>query len=143
MWNKVISAILAIAVLGTIGTLGYVLFTPNVGARFTEFYVFGPEGVAENYPEELAVGKEVKVIVGIINRERETATYRVEVVIGGVKSNEVGPVTLENDMKWEGELSFMPGVAEDNQKVEFFLYKNNGESETLLKPLYLWINVRE
>lgn len=143
MWNKVISAVLVIAVLGTIGALGYVLVTPNVGERFTEFYVFGPEGQAENYPEELAVGEEAEVIVGIINRERETATYRVEIVIGGVKSNEAGPVTLENDMKWEKELSFIPGVAGDKQKVEFLLYKNNDESEPYLKPLYLWINVRE
>lgn len=143
MWNKVISAVLVIAVLGTIGALGYVLVTPNVEERFTEFYVFGPEGQAENYPEELAVGEEAEVIVGIINRERETATYRVEIVIGGVKSNEAGPMTLENDMKWEKELSFIPGVAGDKQKVEFLLYKNNDESEPYLKPLYLWINVRE
>ncbi len=143
MWDKVISAVLAIAVLGTIGALGYMLATPDPGERFTEFYVFGPEGEAENYPEELAVGEEAKVIVGIINRERETATYRVEVAIDGVKSNEAGPVTLENGMKWEEELSFMPEVAGDKQKVEFLLYKNNYESEPHLKPLYLWINVRE
>ncbi len=143
MWNRVLTIILAIAILGVIGTLGYVLVLPRVGENFTEFYIFGPEGEAENYPEELVVGEEARVIVGIINREHEPATYRVEVLIGGVKSNEVGPVTLENDMKWEWELSFMPGMAGDNQEVEFLLYKNDGEIEPYLKPLRLWINVKE
>ena len=143
MWNRVQFIVMVIAILGVIGTAGYLLAFPGAGERFTEFYIFGPGGKAENYPKEVVVGQEASVIVGIINHEHEPATYRVEVVIGGAKNNEVGPVTLEHDEKWEGELSFVPVVAGDNQKVEFLLYKNNSGSEPYLKPLYLLINVRE
>jgi len=48
---------------------------------------------------------------------------------------------LEHDEKWEGEISFVPTVAGDNQKAEFLLYKN-GEREPYLK-LHLWVNVKE
>lgn len=50
-----------------------------MGEKFTEFYTLGLSGKATDYPKELAISAEAKVIVGIINQERETVTYRVEV----------------------------------------------------------------
>ena len=61
--------------------------------------------------------------MGIVNREQETMTYRVEVAIDGVKNNELGPMTLDHDGKWEEIVSFTPVWAGDNQKVEFLLYQ--------------------
>ena len=55
--DRILSIILIVAILGAIGTLGYVLTTPKVGERFTEFYVLGLEGKAIDYPEELKVGR--------------------------------------------------------------------------------------
>ena len=67
-------------------------------------------------------------------------SYRVEVKIDRVKNNEIGPIVLEHDDKWEGEVSFVPQTAGENQRVEFLLYMNEG-SESYLKPLHLWVNV--
>lgn len=140
--NKILSIILALAILGALGIMGYVIATPRLEQRFTEFYILGLEGKATDYPKELAVGEKGSVIVGIINREHETVSYRVEVRIGGVKNNEVGPAELENDGKWEQEVSFVPQVAGEKQKVEFLLYKN-GEAKPYLEPLRLWVDVTE
>jgi len=60
-------------------------------------------------------GEEGKVIVGIINQEHETASYKVEVRINGVGNNEVKAIVLEHDEKWEGEVSFVPKMAGENQ----------------------------
>ena len=139
-WDKALSVILAIVILGALGTLGYAIASPKVGERFTEFYIEGLEGKAADYPKELVVGEEGKVIVGIINREHETVTYRVEVAIDGVKNNEVGPVALDHDGEWEEIVGFTPGRAGDNQKVEFLLYKQ-GQDE-VYQRLYLWVDVR-
>ena len=75
-WDKTLSIVLAIVILGALGMLGYAIANPKVGERFTEFYIEGLEGKAADYPEELVVGEEGKVIVGIINREHETVPYQ-------------------------------------------------------------------
>ena len=140
--DKILSIVLIVAILGAVGTLSYVIATPKVGEKFTEFYVLGLEGKATDYPSEMKVGEEGKIIMGIINREHETLKYRGEVMIDGIKNNEVGLIVLGDEQKWEETVSFTPDRAGDSQKVEFLLYMNEG-SEPYLKPLHLWVNVKE
>ena len=142
MMDKVLSIILIAAILGAVGTLGYIIATPHTGEDFTEFYILGPEGKAADYPSQLVMGQQGKVIVGIINREHEVASYRVEVIIDGVKNNEVKRIVLEHEEKWEGEISFTPQKTGKRQKVEFILYQD-GQIEPYLEPLHLWIDVTE
>jgi len=148
MPDKVLSVVLIVAILGAIGTLGYAIATPRVGEKFTEFYILGSGGKAEDYPTELKVGEEGRVIVGIVNHEQERTSYKVEVWIDGEKAklriegedrDEIS-VELENEGKWEQEVGFVPQKA-GRQKVEFVLYK---EGEPYFEePLYLWIDVEE
>ena len=140
VWDRTLSIILTLTILGALGTLGYTITSPKVGERFTEFYIEGLEGKAIGYPKELVVGEEGKVIVGIINREHETVTYRVEVAINGVKNNEVGPVALGHDGEWEKIVGFTPNKVGDTQKVEFLLSRQ-GQSE-VYQRLHLWVDVR-
>jgi len=133
------SIILVLAVVGALGMLGYAIASPKAGEKFTEFYILGLDGKAIDYPGELIVGEEGKVKVGIINWEQETATYWVEVAIEGVKSNEVGMVTLEDGEKWEGVVGFAPDRVGDNQKVEFLLYKQGWNG--VYQRLHLWVDV--
>ncbi len=139
-WDRMLSIILTLAILGALGMLGYAIASPKVGEKFTEFYIEGLEGKAADYPEELVVGGEGQVTVGIINREQETVTYRVEVAIDGVKNNGVGPVALDHDGKWEQIIAFTASKAGDNQRVEFLLYKQ-GQTE-VYQQLHLWVDVR-
>ena len=139
--DKILSVILIIAILGAIGTLGYVFAAPKVGERFTEFYILGPEGKAEGYPKELVVGEEAKVMVGIANREHETVSYRVEVTIDGTRHSEIGPVVVLHDDRWEREVGFIPAQSGDNKKVVFLLYRQ-GQSEAY-RSVHLWINVKK
>lgn len=139
VWSRVMSSILALAVLGALGMLGYVVATP-IEERFTEFYLLGLTGKAGDYPSELMMGEEGKIVVSIINREQETANYRVEVRIDGVTNSEVGPVTLEHDKEWEEIVGFTPDRVGDNQTVEFLLYRQ-GQSE-VYQRLHLWVDVQ-
>ena len=142
IWNKVLSIILVIAILGALGTLGYIIAVPKVGERFTEFYILGLNGKAMDYPSELKLGEEGRVIVGIANREHEIVSYRLEVRIDGMKNNEIEPIVLGHNEKWEEIVSFTPDKAGNREKVEFLLYKN-GEAEPFLEPLRLWLDVTE
>lgn len=142
IWDRALSVILIVAVVGVLGMLGYVLATPKIGERFSEFYILGLENKAGDYPRQLVMGQEGKVIAGIANSEHEAMSYRVEVMIDGVVNNDIGVIMLEHDEKWEQEVSFIPQRAGENQRVEFLLYKD-GEVEPYLDPIHLWIDVRE
>jgi len=96
-------------------------------------------GVAVDTGRKL--GEEGKVRVGIINHEHQPVTYRVDVIIDGQKNSEQGPIVLEHDEKWEEEISFVPKVAGQNQRVDFLLYKQ-GEGE-VYQRLHLWVDVIE
>ena len=140
-WDRVLSVVLVLAILGALGALGYSVANPAVAERFTEFYILGAGGEAKNYTAELVVGKEARQLVGIINQEQETVTYRLEVITDGVKNNEVEPITLEHNEKWENTVSFTPTHTGTNQKVEFSLYKQ-GQNQ-VYESLHLWVNVSE
>ncbi len=139
-WDRILSVVLILAVLGAIGIVVYMTTTPRIEERFTEFYILNPEGDAGDYPDELAPGEEGRVEVGIVNREYETAVYRLEVVAGNERVNEVGPITLAHEGKWEREVPFAFSAAGSGQKVEFLLYK--GGQDEAYRSLHLWVDVR-
>ena len=139
--NKLLSILLAIAIIGAVGILIYTVAVPRVGERFTEFYLLNLEGKAENYPHELVQGEEGRIIIRIVNREHETTGYRVELTIDGKKQREIGPITLGHEEQWEQEEVFIAARAGPNQKVEFLLYK--GTNTESYQRLHLWIDVKE
>ena len=81
------------------------------------------------------------MLVGIVNREQETVSYWVRVTIDEARLNEIGPVVLHHEDRWEREVGFIPAQFGDNQKVEVSLYKQ-GQSEAY-RVIHLWIDVRE
>ncbi len=140
-WDRVLSVALVIAILGALGTLVYVIATPKVGEKFTEFYILGPEGEATDYTWELNMGEAQEVVVGIINHEHQEVSYRVEIQSAAALIGELGPVVLEHEQEWEQEFGFTLVESGDNQKVDFLLYKQ-GQSE-VYRSLHLRVNVKE
>jgi uncharacterized membrane protein len=141
-WDKILSIFLILLILGATGSLAYALVTPKSSEKFTEFYVLGPDGTAENYPKELVVGEEFTVILGIVNHEHEDSlAYRVEIVIQGETVNVIGPLVLDNEERWENEVSFILQRAGKGQKLEFILYKQGEDSPS--GSLHLWLDIKE
>ena len=87
------------------------------------------------------MGEGASIIIGVINRESETASYRVIVTIDGRENSNAGPVLLADGEKWEEQLRYIPDRVGNNQKLEFQLYKNDSP-EPYMKPLHLWLNVQ-
>ena len=138
---KGLSIALALAILAVIWTFGHAITTTEVGERFTQFYILNADGKSENYPKELLAGEETKVIVEVVNYERETMSYRLKTVVDGIANEEIGPVALAPQEKWKREVSFGSTRVGENQKVEFLLYKQE-QAEPYLRT-YLWIDVRQ
>jgi len=140
-WDRILSIVLILAVLGAMGAVIYIAVTPKIEGRFTEFYILGLEGSANNYPSELIPGEAGRVDLGIVNRENETRVYRVEVTVGNEKVNEIGSITLEHEEGWEQEVAFVCSETGLNQKVEFCLYEP-GQTEAY-RSLHLWVDVKD
>jgi uncharacterized membrane protein len=138
--DKILVVILIVAIIGAIGTLAYVLAMPRTGEQFSEFYILGQAGKASNYPTRIKLGEEGKVIVGVVNHERESLSYTLEVKIDGVSGGSPQQLTLADEEKWESPLSFTPSRVGDGQEVEFLLYK--GLQTESYQELHLWIDVR-
>ncbi len=75
----IIDKALVIATVGLLiasGGLAYhIATTPRTGERFTEFYVLGENGKADDYPTDLGVNESGHVILGAVNREHKEMEY--------------------------------------------------------------------
>jgi uncharacterized membrane protein len=165
--SKSFSICLIISILASVGILVYSLEVPNFNGAFTEFYVLGVNGKAQDYPTEFIIenGRVIhiqytpgsnhiadewgKVSLGIINQEQQNITYTIKVMINnepvsfnceGVTIDQLSSIELKQGEKWEKEIGFIPLQAGDNQKVEFLLFKNDSSPS---EKLILWYDVKE
>lgn len=130
--------ILVLVLIIAIGSLIYTCVFPKQGEKFTEFYILGPDGKADSYPQQLAIDEPGTVIVGIINREHVgNISYYTEVKVGNESIGTSNLIMLNNDEQWEQPVGFRLWQIGNSQKVEFILYKNNSP----YKECYLWVNV--
>ena len=110
-------------------------------APATEFYVLGAQGLAEDYPREVATGEAMQVTLGIRNNDSRPATYRVEVRSGDTPIAQLASVEVAAGQLWEQPLSYTLTQAGDDQQVDLLLFRANETHPH--RWLRLWINVRE
>jgi len=77
--DKALTIILALSIILSVSILIYLIATPRIGERFTEFYLLGPNGTADNYPADLTTNENATVIIGIANHENKPMMYTVEI----------------------------------------------------------------
>jgi uncharacterized membrane protein len=138
--DRILTVILVISILASVIMLVYVIVTPKQGEKFTEFYILGPGGMADDYPTEMVLGQEGTVIVGIVNHEYRVVNYSLAMTLDGEPLQEPRPIVLAHNMTWEQNVTFMPGRAGTDMKLQFLIY--NEENYTVpYRDLHLWINV--
>ena len=137
-----VSGVLLLALLA----VAWVLLVPSPDEFMTEFYMLGPEGLAENFPRQAAPGELLAVTLGLANRERDAHTYRVEAwAVDPFEQDsrtlvaETPPLTLPSGetLEWPQTWS-MPWVGDD-QQVQFLLYIDQNPDP--YRQLRLWLNV--
>ncbi len=139
--DRILSVLLVISILVAIGMVVYVIVTPKQGEKFTEFYILGPGGKADDYPTTLRVGEEGRVIIGIVNHEYTTVEYRLEVRLEDARlTNESFP--LRHNETWERPFAFQPAVVGEDQKLAFWLFKAGANETEPYRSLHLWVDVK-
>ncbi len=139
--SRLLYSMLALALLMAAVAATAIIVTPKPGERLTEFYILGPEGLAENYPRQATAGQPVTVTMGIANHEGLPAEYRVEVHDSTGLIGHAGPLRLDAEETDERPVSFVPAEVGDDVKVEFLLYRDGGVQP--YRTLHLWIKVVE
>jgi uncharacterized membrane protein len=124
----------------------WIFLAPASANYFTEFYMLGPEGLAENFPREVSIGQTITVTIGITNRERSHMEYYVEVwqvdpfdeahrqLVGKTQS-----FTLKVGENHQWDQAWQPAWAGQDQQFEFLLF-TTGRSEQY-RRLLLWTNI--
>lgn len=142
-FDRILTIILVISVLVSVVALVYVVVTPKQGEKFTEFYILGMDGKADNYTTHYTLGDSGQVIVGVVNHEYERVKYTMDIRLNNeslsIPSN-VQSFTLDNNVTWERPVTFAPNSVGNNMKLEFLLYKN-GNLSVPYRDLHLWVNV--
>lgn len=141
--DRALTVILVLFILLSVTTLVYVVITPKEGEHFTEFYLLGPEGMADNYPTNYTLGESGEVIVGVVNHEYRPVNYTMEVRLENKSlplPEDIQQVTLAHNETWEEPLTLTPPVEGKDMKLEFLLF-NETDKNTPYRDLHLWINV--
>jgi len=136
--DKGLYIVLIASIISSSATLVYVMVKPRTGERFTEFYLLGPNGTASDYPNDLKVGEEGKVIISIVNHEYENVTYHLEVIFNGSLIHAEQIYLIENE-KLEISFTFKATKKGENQKLEFLLYKD--QQREAYRSLHLWVSI--
>jgi uncharacterized membrane protein len=138
--NRRLYSLVAGALVITFISAAAILLLPKPAERFTEFYMLGSEGLAQDYPRQVTAGQTVALTVGISNREGAAAVYRIQVKAGEKVLTQAGPVALENGKTWEQALEFVLLTAGDDQQI-LLLLEREGQPAPY-RSLRLWINVK-
>jgi len=87
--DKALTIIIIISIIISLSLLIYVIIAPKTGEKFTEFYLLGQSGRADEYPKDLTVGENTSVIIGLVNHEYKTVNYTIEIWL-------INQTTVEN-----------------------------------------------
>ncbi|SES64665.1 Uncharacterized membrane protein [Methanococcoides vulcani] len=143
--DRILTILLVISILASIVTLAYVVVTPKEGEKFTEFYILGLDGMADNYPTDLQFGQNGTVIVGIVNHEYTDTEYSIELMLENssqMMEQDLHQIILQHNQTWEKEVTFTPASAGEDMKLQFLLYKDKNMTEPY-RDLHLWVDMKE
>jgi uncharacterized membrane protein len=141
--DRVLTILLVLSIVLSITTFIYVVMTPKQGEHFTEFYILGPEGKADNYTTKYVLGESGTVTVGIVNNEYRPVNYTMELRLENrslpLPENQKH-ISLAHNETWEKPVTFTPTSEGKDMKLEFLLF-NETVGSIPYRELHLWIDV--
>ncbi len=143
--DKALTIVLILSILLSLAMVAYVVAVPKQGEKFTEFYLLGPSGKADNYPINFHMGDTKPVIVGIANHEYRNVTYDMVVELNdSVRTTQLyhEQLTLADNQTLEKSINLTPDRSGTNMMMEFLLYAD-GNMTAPYRELHLWVNVTD
>lgn len=150
-----------LVVLVLLSSVAYAI-VPVQEDGYTELYLLhegNNQPVAEEYPNELTVGEEQSLIIGIGNEEETAMTYTIivqlqEIEVDGSEMNVQSSteldrfeVNLEDGETVENEHTVTPQRTGNNLRLTYLLYigepSNPPTEENAYRSTYIWVDVTD
>ncbi len=138
--DRILTTILIFSIVLSVGMVYFVITTPKIGERFTEFYILGPSGKAENYSTNLKYNSPAEILVGVVNHEYTSINYTIKVVLDKDVLSDTW-FRLNNNETWEKNITFVPNKEGEGIKLEFWLFKEDNFTAPY-RDLHLWVDVK-
>jgi uncharacterized membrane protein len=141
--DKALTVVLILSILLSVAMVAYVIAVPKQGEKFTEFYILGLGGKADNYPTNFHLGDSKPVIVGITNHEYRNVTYDLVIALNDSMSKSMlytESVTIADNQTLEKRINLTPDRKGTSMKMEFLLYAD-GNMTAPYRECHLWVNV--
>ncbi len=138
--DRILTIILVLSILASVTMLVYVIVTPKQGEKFTEFYIMGPGGMADDYPTRFNLSESGTVIVGVVNHEYASVEYTLDIALDNESIYPGQQLVLAHNQTWEEFVTFTPTKVGQDMKLQFLLYKDGNYSASY-RDLHLWIDV--
>jgi uncharacterized membrane protein len=85
--DKVLTIGIAVMLVASVVVLAWAITTPRVGERFTQLAILDPDGMATDYPRNLTIGEDGRVLVSVKSFEHRTANYTLAIILTNVTDN--------------------------------------------------------
>jgi uncharacterized membrane protein len=143
VFNASLSVVLVIILLASVCATLYVISAASNSDPFTEFYLLGPNGKADNYPREFNISEPQPVIVGVVNHEYRDMDYDLVVLLeNGTQKHKLyeDRISLADNASWLKQVSIDPPVNGTKMKLDFQLFAN-GDMTVPYRDCFLYVNV--
>lgn len=143
IFNTALSAALIIILLVSLCATIYMISVASHSDPFTEFYLLGPNGKADNYPRDFNISEPEPVIVGVVNHEYKDMDYDLVVMLeNDTQKHKLYEerILLADNAAWLKQISIDPPVNGSKMKLDFQLFAN-GNMTVPYRDCYLYINV--
>ncbi len=162
--DKILTIGIVVMLVASVVVLAWAVTTPRVGERFTQLAILGPGGMATDYPRNLTVGQDGRVLLSVKSFEHRTANYTIAIVLTNLTDNTTAVDSWSID--WGAVHSLVPyrAVAQNftldhlqyyNQtfdfdvaavgtwKLQFLLFIDGQQvSQDSYREVHLWLSIR-
>lgn len=162
--DKLLTVGIAVMLVASVVVLAWAVTTPRVGERFTQLAILGPEGMADDYPHNLTIGENARVLLTVKSFEHQPMNYTIVIVLTnrtnynfsveehaidwnsthaltpyqGIAQN----FTLDHLEYYNQTFDFNVTTAGENWKLQFLLYiEGQPFTQESYREVHLWLNV--
>ncbi len=111
--DKLLTIGIAVMLVASVAVLAWAVTTPREGESFTQLALLGPDGMAVDYPRNMTVGEEKRVLVSVKSFEHDVFDYKLVIVLTNV--TDYNFTVGDSSIDWDQAHSLTPyqGISQD------------------------------